>query len=225
MLIAKLRCSHKSCTNTPEYGCSKQFRCAAHNAAHIKDVRAKQIRLLKAQELSSLERKPPRAPCLGVPKSDDNPNGEHSTTLLRLVTEVRKGIAQNAALSKWADKREMLVTVTPPPTDLEGGEDDPPALIQIDASEVPLLPTPLPLDANSSSASPSPSPSPLIPTQDKSALPTATPTPTLTNAALIPAPTTTNAGAMPAPHPQTRIPNPQTRYVEISSFFHSQYFI
>ena len=169
------------------------------------------------------ERKPPRAPCLGVPKSDDNPNGEHSTTLLRLVTEVRKGIAQNAALSKWADKREMLVTVTPPPTDLEGGEDDPPALVPIDASGVPLQPTPL--DAISSSASPSPSPSPLIPTQDKSALPTTTPTPTLTNAALIPAPTTTNAGAMPAPHPQTRIPNPQTRYVEISSFFHSQYFI
>ena len=223
MLIAKLRCSHKSCTNTPEYGCSKQFRCAAHNAAHIKDVRAKQIRLLKAQEPSSLERKPPRAPCLGVPKSDDNPNGDHSTTLLRVVTEVRKGIAQNAALSKWADKREMLVTVTPPPTDLEGGEDDPPALVPIDASGVPLQPTPL--DAISSSASPSPSPSPLIPTQDKSALPTATPTPTLTNAALIPAPTTTNAGAMPAPHPQTRIPNPQTRYVEISSFFHSQYFI
>ena len=224
MLIAKLRCSHKSCTNTPEYGCSKQFRCAAHNAAHIKDVIAKQVRLTKAQEPSSLDRKPPRAPCLGVPQSDDNPNGDHSTTLLRVVTEVRKGIAKNAAESKWADKRELIVTVTPPTTELGGGADDPPPLIPMNASVHPLHPAPLPLDASTSttplpldrthtsSASPSPSPSTSFTTQGQSAVYLATSTPTSANSA-----------PMPAPHPNPRTQQP--KYVEILSFFRSNYFI
>jgi hypothetical protein len=197
LLVAKLRCSHRSCKNIPEYGCSKQIRCAAHNAAHIKDVIAKQVRLLKAQEPSSVERKPPRAPCLGVPKGVDNPNGDHSTTLLRMIVEVRKDIAKNAAQSKWADKHNLILTLTPPPEPEPGeGRDSslsPPPLIPYE----PLVPQQLP--PSSSSPLPPPLPSQLVPCQEQSAL---SPAPTATISTPMPAGTAAISAPISAPHPQ-----------------------
>jgi hypothetical protein len=192
LLVAKLRCSHRSCKNIPEYGCSKQIRCAAHNAAHIKDVIAKQVRLLKAQEPSSVERKPPRAPCLGVPKGVDNPNGDHSTTLLRMIVEVRKDIAKNAAQSKWADKHDIILTLSPPPEPGEVGGSSPsstPDLIPYEPSAAQPLPPP----------SSSPLPSALVPSQDQSAL---SPTPSATSSTPMPASIATSSTPMPAPRPQ-----------------------
>ena len=186
LLVAKLRCSHRSCKNIPEYGCSKQIRCAAHNAAHIKDVLAKQVRLLKAKEPSSVDRKPPRAPCLGVPKGVDNPDGDHSTTLLRMIVEVRKDIAKNAAQSKWADKHNMILTLSPPepePGEGEGSPSSPPPLIPYEPPVPQQLPPP------SSSPFPPPSPSPLVRCP-------------LEQTALSPAPTAINSIPMPAPRPQ-----------------------
>jgi len=207
LLVAKLRCCHKSCTNAPEFGCSKQFRCAAHNAAHIKDVLAKQLRVIKAKEPSSLDRKPPRAPCLGVPKSEDNPEGDHSTKLLRVVTEVRKGIAKNAAQSKWADKHEVLVSVSPPTELNQQEEDEPPALIPINCSILAQpLPTSQPLAAIPSCALPSP---PSIPSQHQFASSPANFAPTTTNSTPMPAGTAADSTPRSAPPPQ--IPNSNRR--------------
>jgi len=102
------------------------------------------VRTLKAQQISSIERKPPRAPCLGVPQGVDNPNNEHTTTLLRVITQVRSGIAKNAALSKWADKREVILDLTPPSAQPEGvHSSSPPPLDELPAQAHSSSPPPL----------------------------------------------------------------------------------
>ena len=102
------------------------------------------MRTLKAQQISSIERKPPRPPCLGVPQGVDNPNNEHTTTLLRVITQVRSGIAKNAALSKWADKREVILDLTPPSAQPEGTHSSsPPPLDELPAEAHSSSPPPL----------------------------------------------------------------------------------
>jgi len=181
--------------------------------------------VIKAKEPSSLDRKPPRAPCLGVPISEDNPEGDHSTKLLRVVTEVRKGIAKNAAQSKWADKHDVIVNVTPPCTAIEEVDNDLPALIPLDASVHPSLPL---------AAVPTPSHS-SIPSQDQQpASSSSTSAQTTTNLTLLSAPTATNSTQFP-PRPAAnseprRTPmrvheQTQPKSVKISSFFQFKYSI